>query len=172
MTIGPSIRPIRPDEWSQYRDLRLRALADSPDAFGSTLAKERGRPDTEWLSRLESAADIRWNLPLFAESGNEPVGLAWDRIERSSPDVANLYQMWVAPHYRGRGIGQMLLEAVIAWARQAGVEQLALGVTLGETPAMSLYSRAGFVPSGRPQSLCEGSDLLRQAMVFTLNDGG
>lgn len=172
MTIRPSIRTIRPDEWRTYRDLRLRALADSPDAFGSTLAAEESRPDTEWSSRLESAADSRWNLPLFAESGGEPVGLAWGRIERSSPDVANLYQMWVAADYRGRGIGQMLLEAVIAWARQAGVQQLALGVTLNETPAMRLYSRAGFVPSGRPQPLREGSDLLVQAMVLMLNEGG
>jgi GNAT superfamily N-acetyltransferase len=168
IAVNPSIRILVPEEWSTYRDLRLQALADSPDAFGRTLAEEKDRPDTEWLNRLVSGADIRWNLPLLAEAGGEPVGLAWGRIERSSPEVANLYQMWVAPEYRGMGVGQMLLEAVIAWARESNLHQLALGVTCGDTPAMRLYTRAGFKPVGQPQPLRPESDLLGQQMVLVL----
>src|SRR5882724_11016768 len=93
-----------------HRDLRLRALADSPDAFGSTLAQEGVRPDTDWAHRLASSADARVNLPLVAEMRGELVGLAWGRIDMSDPDVAALYQMWVAPTYRGRGVGRKLLE--------------------------------------------------------------
>ena len=75
MTVKPLIRTFAPYEWSTYRDLRLRALADSPDAFGRTLAEEEDRLDTEWLNRLTSGADTRWNLPLLAEVGREPIGL-------------------------------------------------------------------------------------------------
>lgn len=32
-----------PQDWSVYRDLRLRALNESPDAFCSTYAPEAGR---------------------------------------------------------------------------------------------------------------------------------
>jgi len=32
------VREFLPDEWQTYRALRLRSLAESPDAFGSTLA--------------------------------------------------------------------------------------------------------------------------------------
>jgi len=32
-----SIRPFRAEEWPAYRALRLRALADAPDAFSTTL---------------------------------------------------------------------------------------------------------------------------------------
>jgi GNAT superfamily N-acetyltransferase len=170
MTVEPSGRISTPYEWSTYRDLRLRALADSPDAFGRTLAEEKDRPDTEWLNRLASGADTRWNLPLLAEVGTEPIGLAWGRIEKSSPEVANLYQMWVAPAYRGLGVGQMMLEAVIAWAREASVHQLALGVTCGDTPAMRLYTRAGFKAAGQPQPLRPGSDLLGQPMRLVLRE--
>jgi GNAT superfamily N-acetyltransferase len=169
MTAKPSIRTFVPDEWRTYRDLRLRALADAPDAFGRTLAQEKDRPDAEWLDRLASGADRRWNLPLLAEVGKEPIGLAWGRIEESRPEVANLYQMWVAPEYRGLGVGQMLLEAVIAWAREADAHQLALGVTCGDTPAMRLYTHADFKPVGQPQPLRPGSDLLAQPMVLVLS---
>jgi hypothetical protein len=72
----PRIRTFVPHEWSTYRDLRLRALADSPDAFGSTLAEEQDRSDAEWSRRLASGADSRSNLPLVAEVRGEPIGLA------------------------------------------------------------------------------------------------
>lgn len=168
MTAKPSIRTFAPHEWRTYRYLRLRALADSPEAFGRTLAEEKERPDAEWLARLRSGADTRWNLPLLAEVGGKPAGLAWGRIEESRPEVANLYQMWVAPEYRRLGAGQMLLEAVIAWAREANARQLDLEVTWGDRPAVRLYQRAGFEPVGQPQPLRPGSDLMEQDMRLVL----
>ena len=58
MIYAPTIRALGADEWRVYRDLRVRALADSPDAFGRTLAEEDGRLDTEWSSRLASGLSI------------------------------------------------------------------------------------------------------------------
>ena len=166
----PSIRTFAADEWRVYRDLRVRALADSPDAFGSSLAAEAGRPDAEWARRLASSADLRVSRPLVAELGGELVGLAWGRIDMSAPDVAALYQMWVAPTHRGRGVGQKLLEAVIAWATAQNVAALDLGVTCGDSPARRLYERAGFKPLGEPQPLRPGSTLLAQPMRLALKN--
>jgi GNAT superfamily N-acetyltransferase len=166
----PSIRTFAGDEWRLYRDLRLRALADSPDAFGSTLVEEAGRPDAEWARRLASSADVRVNLPLVAEIRGQLVGLAWGRIDTSNPEVAALYQMWVAPPHRGRGVGEKLLEAVIAWATAQNAISLDLGVTCGDSPARRLYERAGFKPMGEPQPLRTGSTLLAQPMRLALKD--
>jgi Acetyltransferase (GNAT) family len=94
-----------------YRDLRLRALADSPDAFGRTLAEEKDSSDSEWSNRLASGADTRWNFPVVAELAGEAIGLAWGRIEPSEPEMANLCQMWVDRKFRRLGAGQMLLQA-------------------------------------------------------------
>jgi len=91
MNPTPSVRPFLPHEWRIYRDLRLRALEDSPDAFSRMLVEEKECPDSEWLSRLTSGADKRWNLPLGAEVEDKAVGLAWGRIEPSNPEVAHLY---------------------------------------------------------------------------------
>lgn len=71
-----SIRRFEANEWSAYRDLRLGALAESPDAFGSKLEYEQHRTDAEWADRLALAADTEDDRPLVAESDGRPVGLA------------------------------------------------------------------------------------------------
>lgn len=39
------------DDWEDLRDLRLRALGDTPEAFGTTLAQAAARSDDEWRGR-------------------------------------------------------------------------------------------------------------------------
>ena len=64
------IRRARPDEWQALRDLRLRALATDPDAFGSTLAGSSTRTDAEWQERANppdgavfvAASRIAWSV--------------------------------------------------------------------------------------------------------------
>jgi GNAT superfamily N-acetyltransferase len=162
------VRTFSAAEWPVYRDLRLRALQDSPDAFGSTFAEEGGHADAQWARRLASGVDSQTNLAVVAEVHSEAVGLAWGRIDTSNPDVAVLYQMWVAPSHRGTGAGKMLLEAVIGWARARNASFLDLGVTCGNSPARRLYERAGFKPVGEPQPLRPGSQLLAQSMRLPL----
>lgn len=168
MTETLIVRRFCADEWRVYRDLRLRALADSPAAFSNTLSEEGARLDLEWACRLALGADSETSLPVVAEEQGAPIGLAWGRIDTSNLDVAVLYQMWVAPTHRGVGAGQMLLSAVIAWARGANASFLDLGVTCGDSPARRLYERAGFKPMGVPQPLRPGSTVLAQWMRLEL----
>ena len=158
------VRRFRPDEWPRYRDLRLRALADSPDAFGSTWERERRRSDEDWTARLVADAASRWSIPFVAEDGDQLVGLVWGRIEAQQPDTAHVFQMWVAPESRGLGVGRKLLSAVVAWARDARAHQVVLNVTVGDTAARRLYVAAGFRPEGDPQPLRPGSSILSQPM--------
>lgn len=167
----PHIRRFDPNEWAAYRDLRLRALADAPDAFSSTLAQEETRPDSGWIERLGAASDDRWNEPLLAEVGGEQIGLAWGRIESVRPERADLYQMWVDPSWRGLGAGRQLVDAVVVWATRVGADYLALGVTCGDTPANRLYAAVGFEPVGQPEPLRPGSEILGQEMRLALRDG-
>lgn len=162
------VRPFAPHEWPTYKHLRLRALADSPEAFGSTLATEQDRTDHEWSGRLASGAASDLNLPLLALVDGEPAGLAWGRIEQDDLAVANLYQMWVAPEHRRLGLGQMLVREIIAWATARGAACLDLAVTYRDSPAMRLYTRLGFQPAGPLEPLRPGSPLLEQPMRLNL----
>jgi ribosomal protein S18 acetylase RimI-like enzyme len=160
----PSVRRFEAHEWQAYRDLRLRALADSPDAFGSTLAVEQDRPDAEWARRLAAGVDERSQLPLVVELNGEAIGLAWSRLDVADPRLAHVYQMWVDPAYRGRGAARLLMETIVDWARANGVSTLELDVTCDNVAATRLYRAMGFMPVGDPEPLRPGSPLLKQRM--------
>jgi ribosomal protein S18 acetylase RimI-like enzyme len=158
------IRPFLADEWPLYRDLRLRALQDSPDAYGSILALEAGLSDDEWSERLARGVQSQNELPLMAECDGESCGLAWVRLDDGAPESAHLYQMWVAAEYRRRGVGRALVDAAGAWARGMGARRLELDVTSNNAAAILLYEGAGFVTYGEPRPLRPGSTLEAQSM--------
>ncbi len=162
-----AVRKFDVHEWRVYRALRLRALADSPDAFGSTLAHEQALGDAHWSDRLRGKPGRR-DYPVLVEYGGEPVGLAWGRMENAASVEAHLYQMWVEPRVRSRGVCRMLLDSVIRWAATSGARYLELDLTHGNVAALRLYERAGFIPHGEPKPLRPGSALLSQAMRLAL----
>jgi ribosomal protein S18 acetylase RimI-like enzyme len=61
---------------------------------------------------------------------------------------ADIVAMYVIPEYARRSIGRALLEHAIAYAHDAGIEQLTLTVTQGNAAARELYAAAGFVTFG------------------------
>ncbi|MEO7999336.1 MAG: GNAT family N-acetyltransferase [Gemmatimonadaceae bacterium] len=163
-----TIRRLEAHEWRKYRALRLRALADSPDAFGSTLAIEEVRADAVWSERLAIAANAPDQFPVVAQLSTELVGLIWGRVNADTPHVAQVYQMWVAPECRGNGCGAMLLDALIAWAGNTSAEFVHLSVTIANSAAVRLYARIGFEPYGEPESLRADSPLFAQPMQLAL----
>ena len=163
-SVHVTIRRFAAHEWRIYRDLRLRALADSPDAFGSTYEREAAREDAEWESRLRTGAAETVQMPLVAFVEQTPAGLAWARVDEHDPTVAHLFQVWVAPEYRGQGIGRLMTNTAIAWARDLGVGRLRLGVTPSHPAARHLYRQAGFVDVGEPAPLRPGSPVNSQPM--------
>ena len=130
------IRSLRPDEWRTYRAVRLAALRDAPEAFGGTYADSLALPERDWRERCDQPA---W----FALDGGEAVGMVrtWRHPDKELPE---LISMWVGPGGRGRGVGDLLVQAVADWARQSGAELLRLAVVPGNGPATGLYRRNGF----------------------------
>jgi ribosomal protein S18 acetylase RimI-like enzyme len=165
----PSVRRFQPDEWQLYRDLRLAALRDAPDAFGSTLAREEAFPEQEWSMRLAAGTASPLNHPIVAEDDDgHGVGLAWVRIEPTDGSTATLYQVWIHPDARRRHIGSALLHSAIQWAREAGADAMELHVALGPESAIAFYRHAGFVESGVRSQLRPGSERFQQPMRLVL----
>ena len=149
------------------RALRLRALADSPDAFGSTLERETGQPEDEWRAFW---LDRPGTVALVADDRGALVGSAFGWPSQDDPQTAGLFGMWVAPAVRRHGIGAALVRGVIDWARAAGFRRLELGVTISNAEAMAFYRDLGFADTGERDVLREGSGLDVAVLVADLGE--
>lgn len=151
----PRVRVVvaLPPDWERMRALRLAALADTPDAFAATLAGERDRPDEFWRARLERTDVTTLRAELCGDDGAwRDAGLAV-LAPTDEAAVVGLYSVWVAPAARGRGVGDALVAAACARAREMGYARVALEVGAANGRAMGLYARAGFRPTGRTGTL-------------------
>ena len=161
-----SVRPIEAGEWRSYRDLRLQSLQDSPDAFASTYESEAGRADEAWSSRLAGAVSSGRARIFVALDHQRMCGVVWCKLPEAG--VAEIFQMWVDPAFRGQGAGGALLHEALEWAKSVGVRRVCLGVTAADTPAMALYKACGFRPVGSLEPLRDGSGLMSQPMELQL----
>src|SRR5581483_3549252 len=116
------ITPLTPDDWQEFRDLRLAALADSPSAFSATLGQQRALTEQDWRSKLQQRTQF------VVRSGSAVGGTAGCSVDEEG---AELIAMWVHPDWRGQGVGDLLVRAVLACARDGGHAHVRLWVTDG-----------------------------------------
>jgi GNAT superfamily N-acetyltransferase len=154
------------EDWERVRDVRIRALADAPFAYGSRLEEEQHRPESFWRSRLEREAAATF----LAIDGDETVGLVRTFVAPEDVTTAELVSMWVAPHARGQGVGRQLVAAVVEWARHHHATSVKLWVTETNAGARRLYESCGFVLSGGRQRLPSDPSLREVAMRLDLGD--
>jgi ribosomal protein S18 acetylase RimI-like enzyme len=152
------IERLREDDWAVFRELRIRSLLDSPDAFGSTYGEESSQPEPAW----RDWAAGRWRGAtagaFLAFEGDRAIGTATGAEYHAEPGVAHVYAMWVAPDARGAGVGRALLGAVADWSRDRGCDQLVLRVTESNEIARRFYEDRGFAETGEREPLREGSE--------------
>ncbi|NUR86523.1 MAG: GNAT family N-acetyltransferase [Nonomuraea sp.] len=137
------IQVLTPEDWRVWRELRLAALTEAPDAFGSRLEDWADAGEERWRDRLSMPGSHN----LVARLDDAPVGMA-SGIPGQSPQVAELISMWVSPEARGRGVGDVLIEEVTGWAAGRGARVLELAVVKGNGAAIGLYRRHGFEDIG------------------------
>lgn len=78
--------------------------------------------------------------------------------------VAVITSMWVDPRFRKRGVGHLLVRAVLEWARSSGYAEVVLWVAEGNVQAESLYERNGFVRTGEVSPVRDGEDRVEYQM--------
>ena len=140
---------------------RLAALADG--TFLRTMLYEaasplgRDRPPPEELlanPRVTAFVDgwgRRGDHGVVAECELEPVGAAWFRVFPDDDPEGGFVggetpELLIAlvPEHRGKGVGGLLLSALLQKAREEGKSQIGLNVPRANIPAVSLFRRAGF----------------------------
>ena len=147
------VRRIRPDEGAVLRDVRLAALADAPSAFGSTYARESLLTAEDWAGRARASSAGSGRATFFAVADNGIVGLVGGHNPEPTSSRVELVSMWTHPAARRAGVGRLLVDAVLDWARTCGVQAVELWVTRGNVGAENLYRAMGFVDVGDYQPL-------------------
>jgi ribosomal protein S18 acetylase RimI-like enzyme len=143
-----TIRPIVAGDVTVFREVRLRALKDTPLAFGSTFERESALTEEQWVERT-----LRWQTDpatraFLAFDGDCCVGLVGSFTVEEKPDRLWVIMMWVAPEVRRQGVGQRLLAAVEEFARGRKMAEIGLEVNNCNQAAYELYRREGYVPNG------------------------
>jgi RimJ/RimL family protein N-acetyltransferase len=140
-----SIRRIHADEATLLRDLRLRALADSPEAFGPRHAEITARPMDYWTTRVQEYATSEDAATFLLFRHGEPVGMTGAFLEGHRRDHAYLVAMWVDPAHRRGGAGARMVDTAARWLADLGVELIQAWVVERNLAALRFYETLGFV---------------------------
>ena len=120
------------------------------------LAEHFSRLNREWIERLfvieaadrkvldnpETAIIAKGGMIFFALEGGEVLGTG--AAIRIDADRFELAKMGVTPAAQGRGLGRLIGEAAISYAREAGAREIELLTNSSLTPAITLYEKLGF----------------------------
>jgi ribosomal protein S18 acetylase RimI-like enzyme len=145
------IRRLTRADAAEFQALRLRALTESPEAFGSSYEEECTVALDAVAERLDASGPPA-RVVLGAWSGATLVGVVGCvQVSRfKSRHKAVIWGMYVAPEARGQGVGRALLERAIAEARSwPNVVRLMLSVVERDSPARALYRSMGFTTYAR-----------------------
>lgn len=144
------VRLLGEDDWEEYRALRLAGLQESPAAFVDTYADEVAHDEKRWRTRMRRASRF------LAERDGFPLGIASLAAAGDDPTIADVFALWIEPHYRQAGVAWQLMEAAARlaatehrthlhyWVGEENTRAIAFAVNFGFR--MSPYRRPARVP--------------------------
>lgn len=138
------VKPILPHHWPLLKDVRLRALADAPEAFGTTLDQAQAYSDAEWQTRAQRFSESPPAAGYLAFMEGVPCGMASAYPSAEDPQAAGLTAFWVAPEQRGQGIADALVRAIVERSVFQGAATLQAWVVEDNARALGFYRRLGF----------------------------
>jgi RimJ/RimL family protein N-acetyltransferase len=152
-------------------ELRREALEAHPGSFGESVEEFLAVPVETHAARLRSGGDTMFVMGAFDHE--KLVGMAGffrqTRVKRLHKGT--VWGVYVAPAYRGRGVGRTMLAALIEAVRVLpGLACVSLSVTSGQSAARRLYASLGFRSYGvEPKALAvDGRYLDEEWMVLEL----
>lgn len=169
MPTGVEIVRLEPDEWQAYRELRLEALQESPQAFSSNYHEQAAYPESYWRGRLEDAARNKQSWMVFARAGQRLVGMGgafrggMDGDKRM--DQAVVIAVYVTPSWRSRGVSKLLMYDILDRLKESGIRTAVLGINSEQRAALQLYELVGFRTVEKKMELM-GDGIIHEMMIM------
>ena len=145
------IRRVQAHEAAVMRDIRLRMLEDSPEAYSTKLEDAQAYDFSVWEGRAAAQQSGFDEASFLAYVQDYAVGSVTGIP--MTPDTRQLVAMWVDPAYRRLGIGRGLVDALVRWVWRGPADRLSLWVVDSNRPAKLLYRSFGFEPTEEGQPL-------------------
>jgi RimJ/RimL family protein N-acetyltransferase len=160
-----SIRRISLGEGDLFRDMRLRALQDSPQAFGSTYESALKRSTESWSEQADGSAEGSSRATFFLFEEDDPVGIIAFYEDSEIENQGEIIQLWVAPHLRGTGAAVKLTKAALEWAKLNNFSRAVSDVFEHNKRSCGLFLKLGFSPSNDPGLKRDGHILTKRLIV-------
>jgi ribosomal protein S18 acetylase RimI-like enzyme len=157
---------VTPADWKELRSVRLRALADAPEAFLSEHRREADWLEEDWRSAIYQA---RW---VVARTAHGVIGLARSSQDAQSPESRYIEAVWVAPEFRRLGVGRRLVRQLVDHERESGIKEILLWVIDSNVYARSFYSRMGFRPTGHIQPVLDRENRTEELFAYVIDRWG
>lgn len=162
-----TVRRLNHRHFEAYHALRLEALRNHPEAYGTSAESFAARPRQE----VEDFLSRRAVFGVMTD-GDALAGIVvYDRDEGERASHRGwLLQVYVRPELRGTGAALAMMEAAVEHARSE-VIQLHLMVGTYNQPAIRLYEKAGFTLYGtEPRSLCVNGRYIDEHLMVRFLD--
>lgn len=162
----PIVRRLTAPDAAPLRQLRLDALVETPESFGSSYEEEHTltlEDIREWIAPANDGA----MFGVFVEDALAGmVGVGRQR-KLKTRHKAHIWSMYVTPARRGQGLARLLMHAAIDHAQtMRGVRQVQLSVTANNDAAAALYASMGFTVYGHePEALCVNGQLYDETLM-------
>ncbi len=146
-------------------DLDAALFGDDAWAAPTWWAELAGRPRRDYVVAVAEPADAG------VESGNVEKGsvVGYAGLDHGG-DSADLMTVAVAPAWRGRGLGDVLLDDLVRRAGGRGATALMLEVRADNAAALRLYGRHGFEKVGVRRRYYQPGDVDALVMRLDLED--
>jgi ribosomal protein S18 acetylase RimI-like enzyme len=148
--------------------LRLEALREHPEAFGTDHGEDLQHPESVWVDRVKNAIDSPKDCIVLAESGGELAGMAGVHRENGVKcrHAALIWGVYVRPKYRGQKLVDRMIAELLNWCRSNQVRTVRLSATC-TGPAMRCYLRCGFSVYGiSPEEIRIGDRFLDEMLMW------
>jgi ribosomal protein S18 acetylase RimI-like enzyme len=141
------LRPLREDEYANWRRLLVDGYATDIEVHGDTprqAALQKAEADTERI--LPQALQTAGHAIYVLESDGRAVGGLWlAEREMDGRRALFVYDLHVDEQERGKGFGRGAMLLAEEEARRRGIERIELNVFGGNTVARGLYRSLGYV---------------------------
>lgn len=162
------IRQLVAEDASEYLAIRLKALQENPEAFGSSYEEEKNDSTEKYINRFKSSLEST-TFGAFEQSKLVGTISLVNQTNLKLKHRANIAAVYVNPEVRGNGIGKDLMTRAIEKAKSINeIEQLYLTVSTKNGAAKKVYKSMGFEVCGTEERALKYKDTYYDANHMVL----